>query len=1235
MQIFGTLQALGQRRPIRKKKVYDTALAFALTNVSDVNGFAVKRPRLRKVLKSHVVLMGLLIFSGLLLNMSANAQTRGQIGADNASASTRFSEPNISLSEIEKRQKALENNTRLSEVQRASALEFYEQAAQALTTAEQNIEARVRYENSIQEFPEQIESLRERLNRLRTRTPKTRDEDVGMTDERLLKFQQDLISKEADLRTLRTEITRYDSDLQGLLTRPVSAREQLGGAQARLTNLKNELNGLSVQSNDVLRAARRTSLVSRIYSAETEIASLQSEISSLAARQQLVTLLRDISKNEAQISEQDVIYLQNQTGQRRVMEAEALRNESLLALAGLATAHPLVVDQTNTNYALTQALKTVSLSASGDPQSEAATRRQVQEVEARLSTAQELIDLGNLNRQSSATLRRIRSKTQSISKVGSEYKQTQSDVNAAIQSRLLLQDQLRNFPIGALDIAALYTGWKIENPLGASLTDADIYALRNLHSRERLILSELSDAASTRATNLANLQTLQSDLVVKTKVLTETLNRNLLWLPSIDPISTAWPLKTLRGFEKLFNVDTFSTLWNVFAQSSRQNLPILLIGILAIFGLYSMKNSLKTEIVNRASAIGRVQKDSYWHTPFTIVFCILRAVPLPLIFLLISLILFLSNNSDSGVVSFQNLFAYLAFFTFSFNLWREWNRDNSLFDAHFGAPESIRHSINRQLRWFEPAVAISTSLIVLSADVQDIDVFEGIGVLGFLATTFFLTAFVYKVLWQGQDDLSQLLTRDNFLSRYRRVFFGALVGLPLLGAILAALGYFDTANELLYRVFISSQIVILTTVMYGLTRRTVSVAQRRVALQQAIERREKLAQARKDKETAEDRGEAVPLPQIDYTEIDVDVISRQTSQLLFTIMAIAFGVFMWMVWRDLLPALAIFDEIKIGGYSQLSADGTGMEILSITVWDLLQFAIILLFTIIAAKNLPGFLDIFILNRTQLEAGTKYAVKTVLGYIIIVIGFLLAFDQLGTQWSQLQWIVAALGVGIGFGLQEIIANFISGLIILFERPVRVGDYVTIGDQSGTVARIKIRATTLGDLDNREILIPNKELITGRVTNWTLSNSITRLTVSVGIAYGSDTDAAREIMLSVLKKSESILNNPAPQVLFTSFGDSSLNFEMRVFLKGFEDRWPVRHLIHTEVNKALADAGIAIPFPQRDLNIVSQNIPLQVLNQSLEAKPSSKSKDTGSKTSGPKTSGSKIPKSKSRGAKPKTT
>ena len=378
--------------------------------------------------------------------------------------------------------------------------------------------------------------------------------------------------------------------------------------------------------------------------------------------------------------------------------------------------------------------------------------------------------------------------------------------------------------------------------------------------------------------------------------------------------------------------------------------------------------------------------------------------------------------------------------------------------------------------------------------------------------------------------------------------------------------------------------MVATYALYGLLRRTVLVANRRLSLRNAIERREQLIKTREDQQAAEERGETLT-PPVNYEEIDVETLSRQSVQLLNTFIGIGFFVLMWMFWRDLFPALSVFDKVQLWATDWETIGGKKTAIDWVTLWNLVQSLVIVILTLILARNLPGFLEVFVLNRSRLDRGTRYAIVSVVGYIIIAIGFYWAFNKLGMDWSQFQWVAAALGVGIGFGLQEIIANFISGLIILFERPIRVGDYITIGGQSGTINRIQIRATTLSDLDNREIFIPNKELITQKVMNWTLTDSITRMIIPVGIAYGSDTEKAREIMLGVIHDNARVLEKPKSNVYFLGFGESSLDFELRIFVRSVDDRFGVSHELHTEVNKELNKAGFEIPFPQRDLHIIS--------------------------------------------------
>jgi potassium efflux system protein len=202
-------------------------------------------------------------------------------------------------------------------------------------------------------------------------------------------------------------------------------------------------------------------------------------------------------------------------------------------------------------------------------------------------------------------------------------------------------------------------------------------------------------------------------------------------------------------------------------------------------------------------------------------------------------------------------------------------------------------------------------------------------------------------------------------------------------------------------------------------------------------------------------------------------------------------------------------------------------------------------------------------------------------------------MIGIGWSKVQWLVTAMLVGLGFGLQEIFANFISGLMLLFERPIRIGDTVTVGNVSGTVTRMRIRATTVTDWDRKELIIPNKEFITGQVINWSLSDPVLRTTVSVGIAYGSDTARAEEVLYRVAREDPSVLEDPEPRVLFTGFGASSLDFEVRVFIPNIEHFLQTKHRLHKAIDQAFREADIEIAFPQRDIHIRSVHPPVRLI------------------------------------------
>jgi potassium efflux system protein len=248
-------------------------------------------------------------------------------------------------------------------------------------------------------------------------------------------------------------------------------------------------------------------------------------------------------------------------------------------------------------------------------------------------------------------------------------------------------------------------------------------------------------------------------------------------------------------------------------------------------------------------------------------------------------------------------------------------------------------------------------------------------------------------------------------------------------------------------------------------------------------------------------------------------------------------------------------------------------------------------TVYASRKLPALVELVLRSYTDVSAGTRYTASTLLNYVILGAGILIALSRLGLDWSKLQWLVAALGVGIGFGLQEVVANFICGLIILFERPISVGDIITVGDQDGVVTKIRIRATTIRDWDNKELLIPNKEIITGRLLNWSLTDTRLRVTVPVGVAYGSDAALALKILAETVADDERVLADPAPSIIFSDFGESSLNMICRFYIDNVSNMWPVKTALQLEIYRRFEEAGIVIAFPQRDVHLDSEK-PLRI-------------------------------------------
>jgi potassium efflux system protein len=427
---------------------------------------------------------------------------------------------------------------------------------------------------------------------------------------------------------------------------------------------------------------------------------------------------------------------------------------------------------------------------------------------------------------------------------------------------------------------------------------------------------------------------------------------------------------------------------------------------------------------------------------------------------------------------------------------------------------------------------------------------------------------------------------DSWLCRLRYVWYPLAILLPLLILYLALIGYYYSAFEIRILLRNTTMLLMVLIVFNDLVLRLLVLARRRIAIKKAIANQELHLETASDTGTV--AGDGARSLQME-TIVEMSKIDKQTRKFLKLVVFILALAGIWAIWEPVFPAFGILQDIQFWSYST-TVDGVAKSV-PITLANVIMAIIITVTTIIAGRNLPGLLEVILLNRLPMDPGARYAYSSVSRYAITAIGIIIAFNTIGFKWGNLQWLVAALSVGIGFGLQEIVANFICGLIVLFERPFRVGDTVTIGDISGTVERIRIRATTITDWDRKELIVPNKEFVVGRLINWSLSDKYIRIRIPVGIAYGSDTQLATELLVQAARKNPRVLAEPAADAIFKGFGDNSLNFELRVYIDGIDDWWPMLHDLNVTIDNTFKEAGVTIAFPQRDVHLDATG-PLEV-------------------------------------------
>ncbi|MBX3724941.1 MAG: mechanosensitive ion channel [Xanthomonadales bacterium] len=662
--------------------------------------------------------------------------------------------------------------------------------------------------------------------------------------------------------------------------------------------------------------------------------------------------------------------------------------------------------------------------------------------------------------------------------------------------------------------------------------------------------------------------------IERSRTLQQALDRHLLWIRSHGPVDGAWLGRIGAGLADLVRPSRFATTGRLLIADATSR-PLRWLAALAVLAaVFVARRQARQRLPGLAQAVRMVREDRFAHTLVALAWTFVAASAWALAAALSGWLLQGIGSAGRYSDSLGRALVAVALPVLTLSLLRWLVRERGIAEAHLRWSKARLAVLRRWLptaqalllpAWFVIALAFMRNQ-ELAIDVQ--------ARLALVLMALTGAALLWRLLAPGAVWTPRAMAVEpSTLRRLSRVVLPALL---LASAGLALGGYLYTAALLMRAQFASIGVVLAVALLHGLLARWFLLGERRLALRRMEARREaEAADGVGDGES----GDAVADAEQDLT---LEAVNAQSRRLLRALKLALLVLGLAWTWSDLLPAIARLDQIALWYFNETGADGAPVR-QAVTLMALLLGAGVLVLTMVAARNLPGLVEIGLQARPGIDAASRYAITSVTRYAVVIAGVLVGLGLLGMRWSQLQWMAAALTVGLGFGLQEIFANFVSGLILLFERPFRVGDVITVGELSGTVTRIRTRATTIVDFDNKEIVIPNKAFITDRLINWTLSDSTTRVTVKVGVAYGSPADKVHALLMQAAREHPRVLAEPAPRTWFMAFGASSLDFELRVFVATLGDRLVVTNELNGRIAALFQENGIEIAFPQLDLHI----------------------------------------------------
>lgn len=1040
------------------------------------------------------------------------------------------------------------------------------------------------YQETIDDFPKIIKELQQQFL---IESNKTVTIPTNIT---ILELEQRIVQASSQLleqgRQIQQEQDRNREISDSLVTLP----QQLLEARRLLSDSTVRLQSLHVPVSPLAEAQYNL--------AQTEVTARKSktnelEIAQLSAnnRQEIARLRIELFKKRYQQIDQELQQLRNHLNFQRQQKAQlALKHTEMLAAQG-GELPKFLTTQLQLNRKLSQRLNEQAYRINDIEQRQRQTSSDILTVRQALGTIREQAQWLS----GSTTLgEALRAQLYHLPEIPKNQQIDREIINKRVD-RLQYQDMLENLDSNNKENEEKQAEIKNLTPEQTQIYDSLIQTRKEL-------LSSIISGYDSEILELTKLYVAATQLTDALTDIKDATHRYMFWIADTDPISLNYPITIVKDLTRLLSLDTLSQLSGairvIFA--SQDSLLYLLAAVAIVIFSISTHQHYNNFLLRASTRIGKVTQDRFALTLRTVFWSILIALPLPILWSAIGYDLQsawqfpMATAIGSGVrATTPVLWVFMISATFAL--------PNGLFISHFGWSEE---NVKRAMRYYQLSIFVIVPLMMALITFEyynDREFAPSLGRLCFLLLCIALSLITHNLKRVGVPlYLDRHGSGENAISN---ILWLLLIIAPIFSAVAALLGYLSTSQELLARLETSVAIWFFLLIIYHIIRRWMSIQRRKIAFERAKQRRaDILAQRAKDEGDNNSSGEG--LVDIEESAIDLDTISAQSLGLVRSILTMVALVSLILIWSELHSAFSFLENIRLWN---VTTTVNGVDTIQpITLSSLFITILIIIITAQLIRNLPALLELALLQHLDLTPGTGYAITTLTKYTIALIGSLVGFSMLGIEWSKLQWLIAAMGVGLGFGLQEIFANIISGLMILFEKPIRIGDTVTIRDLTGSITKINTRATTLTDWDRKEIIVPNKAFITEQFINWSLSDTITRIVLTIPAPADVDSTEISQILLNAAEKTPMILTNPAPEVYLVDLQQGIQIFELRIYAAEMGHRMPARHEVHQNILIGFAQHGITLPFPpfQARVDIASNNLLRSATKNTSGRKPARK-------------------------------